>query len=223
MLKSLSLKLAILLWSTCDPVAATRATHTPPRPPEHLISDYDFTNQDFTYVRILFFVNSFSNNRLTEGEVKWIVSRCRYYGVNAWVVLVQLQKESSLIGNLARLDYDVRKGRAMGYSCATVGTNAKGYNIGKYHDFYLQVDLGIRTLRKWFDHYTNVRGRPIMVYSSEKKIVPQNAATYSLYKYTPFYGKAFIYGRTSVGNLHFIRIWREYMERRKRVLARCVA
>lgn len=181
--------------------------------PELLISNYAFTNQDWTAGQIHRFVRTFEKCQITDKQVDTIVAACRKTRLSIWMILAQIQKESSLILNEANCTYRLREGRAMGYDCGTVGTNIDGDPVGRFHGFDNQIRKGTACLRRHYDAFQE--GQKIDVYSYEKTLRPRNAATYALYAYTPFYGEAFPHGAISVGNRRFMACWWVIDDRRR--------
>lgn len=114
------------------------------------------------------------------------------YSISPKVILATLQKESSLVSSYHASDSLSSK---CFYFCMDAGSNSSTTTTG----FDEQIKLGTSTLQKWYqdgvDNYTfpycysntgfrGYRGYGSTGYSTD--IWCDNAATYSLYKYTPY-------------------------------------
>jgi len=179
-----------------------------------LISDEQFTDQNWNDSDIFKFIHSFPNNKMTDSQIKHLIKECRRTKINIWVAMAQIQKESSLIVNNTSFDYTWRVNAAMGYAAAVIKTLEDGTRITANYGFEIQITKGLDCMRKWFDHYEPEA--TITLLSYEGAIKPANAASYSLYKYTPFYSECYPHKPTymSVGNRRFMAVW--YMLQREK-------
>lgn len=152
---------------------------------EYIISDYDFTNQNFTYQQTTNFIKSYPNNRLTASEMEIVYRYCVMYEINIILALAVMQKESDLLLNNAKDKYEWRKSRAFGYGMFR-NFRRDGLKFYEYGGYYIQAYFAIKTLRKLFDEWKP--GIKKEVIDLKKWVVPQNASSYSLLRYNPFYG-----------------------------------
>jgi hypothetical protein len=113
--------------------------------------------------------------------------------------------EASLIRNNTQFNYNLRERRAMGYGCWMKITNKAGKVIRIHEGFDHQIKKGLEVLKKRYHEWQP--GTVVPVLSREKKIIPKNAASYSLYIYTPFFGEAIAFGHKTVGNRRFMNLW----------------
>lgn len=114
------------------------------------------------------------------------------YSVSPKVILATLQKESSLVSSSRAND---KLSSHYFYFCMGAGSNSSTTTTG----FDQQINLGTSTLHKWYQdgvnnysfsyYYSNTGFRGYKGYGSTEystAIWCDNAATYSLYKYTPY-------------------------------------
>jgi hypothetical protein len=135
----------------------------------------------------------------------YIYAVCHTYEVNPIFIMVQMEKEASLIRNKTTYDYPLRERRALGYACWIKKTNEQGQEYRPFEGYDQQLSLGVKRLRVLFNEFKP--GMSIKVLSKEKIIYPENAATYAMYVYTPFYGEAVAFGHNTVGNRRFLSLW----------------
>ena len=178
-----------------------------------LMSDYDLTNQNYTMGRVYRFCKSYKNNPLDYGEIVTIVRYCHIYKLHPIPVLAKLQLESDLVvrastnKTIAYLKY-----RAMGYGLFK-NFRRDGKKFYTYGGYQIQVYFALKTIRKLFDEYRP--GLKVNVLEKGIKIVPDNAATYALYRYTPFYDQHNIYNWKikAIGNRGYIKIYKSFMKK----------
>ncbi len=133
------------------------------------------------------------------------------YSISPKVILATLQKESSLVSSYHAND---KLSSKCFYFCMGAGSDKGATSTG----FDNQIDLGTSTLNKWYqdgvDNYTfpyyysnsgfyGYRGYNTTGYSTS--IWCDNAATYSLYKYTPYTCGS--NDSTRTGNVLFLDIY----------------
>ena len=179
--------------------------------PGFLISDFDFTNQNYTWDQYIGVFSNFPGCSLTYGE-KELLYRCsRIRGVSVVVLLAKMQGESDLVQNLGGADrYAWRKDRAMGYGMIRQWREPGGSGEVKFYFFSgysVQVWKAAERLRELFDEYTGPR---LMTLGDGQHTMVSNAASYALYRYTPFYGLHDTHGYQSRGNELFQRIYRQF-------------
>lgn len=151
------------------------------------------------------------DTKITVTPAKVIYDASVTYSVSPKVILVTMQKESSIVSAAHADDFLSNK---CFYFCMCAGSNTSPQTTG----FDRQVDLGTSTLQKWYqdgvDNYTfpynywheafrGFRGYGTTGYTND--IWCDNAATYSLYKYTPYtcdYNDV-----THTGNVLFIELY----------------
>jgi hypothetical protein len=133
-------------------------------------------------------------------KVTYILQQCFNRNINPLVVFTTGQKESSAFyGHNTRDLNDY-------YLGAKIHIDKKNGNT-RWKSFTNQTYIGVYTLKKHFNSFTNTK---IYLYK-EGYVKPYNAATYSLYKYTPHYYVQ-IYGGYH-GNKTFVIVWnRLYQE-----------
>ncbi len=180
--------------------------------PGCLISDYEFTNQDYTWRQFLGVFSNFPGCSLTYPE-KEIIFRCaRVRGVSVIVLLAKIQQESDLVLNLGGTNrYAWRKDRAMGYGMIRQWREPHGrgdVKFWKYGGYYIQVWLATERLRAMFDGYNGIRPA---VLGDGTHVVISNAASDALYRYTPYYGLHDTHGYHSRGNELFQQIYKRFV------------
>ena len=153
-----------------------------------------------------------------ESECKSPVSLslvCAEYAAFADEFAAQMQKESSLIMNNTTFDYKWRMNGAMGYYCKLLYTKPDGERITVNYGYEIQVSKGLSCMRKWYDSWT--KGASLDLLSYEGTITPDNAGSYALYQYTPFYGEAVAFGHNTVGNRRFMAIWYLFQDEKNNI------
>ena len=116
-----------------------------------VISDYDYTNQDYTFQQIWKLNKSFKKSALNYDNVETIVRYCTVYTINPIIVLARLQFESDLLYRaVPKLSLKWLKHRAMGYRLI-YSIRRDGIKMYKYGGFDIQVYKGIELMRKYFD------------------------------------------------------------------------
>jgi hypothetical protein len=157
----------------------------------YIISDYDYTNQNYTFQQVWKFVKSYRHSALTYDEVETIVRYCHVFKINPIMALGRLQFESDLLV-MSQQSTNIKwlKHRAMGYGLY-IHIRRDGLKMYKFGGFDIQVYKGIELMRKAFDRWDNTKR--IYIKDLKRKVKPENAATYALYYYTPFWGRHNIY------------------------------
>lgn len=179
-----------------------------------LISDYDFTNQDYTWRQYLAFYENFPACRLNYSQKEMIYRAARVNTLHPLVLMAKLQNETDLIQNVGGTNkYSWRLNRAMGYGMIRHWwEDNRKYKFYKYGGYDLQVWLAAELLRKSFDDYSKYDNAIIKLMCNGEKILVENAATYSLYVYNPFYGTHSKYGYKSTGNKLFEIVFNRYLK-----------
>lgn len=172
--------------------------------PGFLISDHEFTNQDFNFEQTKKFIKQFKKNKYSTNQVYTIYEAARYYKINVLVVLSKIQQESGTVKNYNTNRYAWRMNRAMSYGMYIKET-IKGRRYYKYAGFEAQIWNGAQALRVYYNNWRP--GEKITLKNNDDIIIPHNAATYSLYCYTPFYGVHNTYNRQAAGNIIFLKIY----------------
>jgi len=174
----------------------------------YLISDYDYTNQKYTWPQTWNFIKSFDNH-LSYSEAEQIFRHCIIYKINILVPLARMQQEQDLIfereGNTNNIGW--RKYRCMGYGLYK-NFRRDGKKFYHYGGYQIQVFRGIKLMRNAFDEWRPGIKKDVL--DLKIKIKTDNAATYALYRYNPFYGKHNIYGwkYSAGGNKYFMeKFW----------------
>jgi hypothetical protein len=166
-------------------ISFTYATET------YILSDYDYTNQDYTFQQVWRFVKSYKNTALNYDDVETIVRYCHVFKISPILALGRLQFESDLLV-MSQKHKSIKwlKHRAMGYGLY-IHIRRDGVKMYKWGGFDIQAYKGIELMRKAFDRYDGTK--IVQVKDLKRKVKPKNAATYAMYYYTPFYGRHNIY------------------------------
>jgi len=177
---------------------------------EYLISDYEFTNQNYTMQGVYKFCKSFKNNPLSYDDVEIIVRYCHLYTINPLPILIKMQMESDLLErNLTNKTVRYLKIRAMGYGMAH-NFRLGGLKHYEYGGYQIQIFHAIKRMREFLEEWEP--GMKKYVIDLKKDIIPANASSYALYRYTPFYGKHNEYNwkYDAIGNMAFSSLFRKY-------------
>jgi hypothetical protein len=151
---------------------------------EILITDFQFTNQNYSLNKIHRFIKKFPNNKFTDKQVYFINWQCRAWTINPLPVLATMEKETSIISVPDNVNsYKWREHRAMGYGLIN-STRSNGKKYYKYGFFDIQIHQGVRILRKLFDEY--IINYKLKIDDGKKVVTLKNASTYALYRYTPY-------------------------------------
>jgi len=171
---------------------------------DYLIGNNEFTDSDFTLNKTKKFIKKyFQFNIWTDEEIEIIYTAAKLRKISIILFLTKIECESGLLSNYRRLKKDNKRYQQLmrwilGYGMYT-SVRLKDGSVWKPNGgFKKQIYGGARCLRYWFDVY-----RPGMYNSvnlGERKIYSKNAATFSLYKYTPFWGKFSENGTKCAGN-----------------------
>jgi len=183
-----------------------------------LISDRDFTNQNFNYNDVSNFIRKeFPTCRYSAQDIKWITYWCYSQKINALVVLAKLQQEQGTLDLGNTNYYEFRYRTAMGARIFSYHT--KKFRL-KYYGFDKQIEWGCKILRWYFEDYEP--GNEILledgdIRNKSHKELPQNAATYDSYVYCPSYSKGTGHpsnkGKEFTGNSVFSARFKEYKKR----------
>jgi hypothetical protein len=176
----------------------------------HMISNAEFTNQNWTHEQVTKFVKHWKNNKLHKWDIKVICDAARKHRIHPLVVLTKMEQEQSMIRNYSpgsKNSYRKRYIRAMAYGLS-IKRIVKGKKYYPHEGYYKQVTRGTKCLRKFYDKYEDGMNHPINY--NKEFVYPENAATYSLYVYCPFYGLYSNHGITCRGNELFIVIYKEF-------------
>lgn len=144
----------------------------------YLVSDKWFTNTRVDFDAVCRMISAFENTRLTTNDVRTIFDAAIKYGINPLIIVAKLEQEQSLVINANTNCYDYRLARAMGYGI---------YNRDNW-GFQKQVTRASYCLGR---RLTEWEPGVHVVLQPESPVVPSNAATYSLYRYCPHYGKTY--------------------------------
>jgi len=177
---------------------------------EYLISDYDFTNQDYTFQRVYRFVRSYKQCDLSYSDVEKVVRFCHIYTVNPVLVIAKMQMESDIIfRNTTNKSLSYLKYRAMAYGMIH-HFDRDGKRFCKYGGYDYQVYFAIKTLRKHFDQWDNNTWTTVT--DLKRNIMTDNAASHALYRYTPFYGvhDTYNWGMDVMGNEQFVILFNKF-------------
>jgi hypothetical protein len=157
--------------------------------------------------------SSYPNNKLTRYHKKIIAGSSIHYTLHPVLLLSKMEAEHSLITecvNLCGFTYQHRLDICMGYGLSAFTKDSTGNNVYKYGGYYTQVTGSAYTLKYWFDRWKPGMKIKICVrYNTYEYIVPENAATFALYKYTPHYAEFLNDGHKNMGNAIFPAIYRK--------------
>jgi hypothetical protein len=165
-----------------------------------IISNHDFTNQNWTVEQVGIFLRSFANNKMTNREIVILSTQARRRVLNILMLLAKMEIESSIVENNGHSPYEYNhlRDRAMGYGdTRSISVDGKRQHI--FGGYSVQVYLACLSLRKHFDECDF--SREIILKCSGNRFIPFNQATFSLYIYTPYYGVHTNNGRKIAGNL----------------------
>ena len=155
-----------------------------------IISDEEFTRQDITIEKFLKFFKYFKYNRFTTIEKHFIYNNAVKNRLNPFVLLLKIELESGLVSNAGRYSektYRHRMRWILGYGMYKSIITKNG--IYKPNGGFLkQVSRGARCLRYWMNNYTAGISYNI-INLGKYKLIPNNACSYALYQYTPFWGR----------------------------------
>lgn len=131
---------------------------------------------------------------------------CQQHNVNIKLLLVSLQREQGLISRSEAPLTRVME-RALGFGCTDGG------DLKRFYGFELQVRKSMQIYRHWFNFAkdNSAIGRDFIIDQGEDTVHPENAFTFSLYKYTPWAGDT-RRGQYSApfGNYLTWKIWRRW-------------
>ncbi|MCH7928842.1 MAG: hypothetical protein IID03_12815 [Candidatus Dadabacteria bacterium] len=155
----------------------------------YIISDYDFTNQNFTFKQTSNFVKHWPHNRFTSNQIHIFYKASRIYQLHVLIPLTRASVEQDILENqFIKKDYNRAMVFAMSYGLNIKTKDRKeGEPYFKYRGFKMQILKGCELKRKSFDLY--YIGATRILLDENRTIIPKNAATYSSYWYTPYYGK----------------------------------
>lgn len=152
-----------------------------------LITDDMLVNTYYNWAQTLRFFDAFPGCILTYQERSDIYNAAKRWHINIIALVTKIECESSIItwgcGKSAKYDY--RKTWCLGAGMYTT-INSNGRIIKPYAGFQRQVDHGAYTLRRHYNAWTN--GMMVRINEGMYNVKPRNAATYALYRYTPFHG-----------------------------------
>ncbi len=178
----------------------------------YLISDEDFTNQNFNSKDVINFVRvNFPKCPLTDLELKCTTHYAFVEKINVVVLLAKQQQEQSLIEDNVGTDILSRKNQAMGCRLYSFYT---GKQRLQFWGYYNQIKYGAHILHDNFVDFEY--GNEINLEDTKiKKVWPQNAATWSLYVYCPSFGRVDSHpwmtkGKSFIGNRVFGEVFERY-------------
>jgi hypothetical protein len=168
-------------------------------------------------------LKSFSENGV--GAAQIIKNASQAYGINPQVLLVTLQKESSLVTD--DWPWPSQYKTAMGYGCPDSGSNNSANCDSQYYGFTNQVTNAAKQFRRYAtspNSFNFISGATVNIQFNpntgcgSRSVYIENQATASLYNYTPYqpnqaaldnlYGTGD--GCSAYGNRNFWRIFNEW-------------
>lgn len=174
-----------------------------------LIENEQFTNSTWSHKTVSKLIRSYGNRKITDNNINLICEYCKRYSIHPLIVLAKAEQENALITSYIG-NYSRKKFRAMAYGLS-ISKYVNGKKVYKYGGFTNQVTNSIKLLRKAYDKWNPSKSHKINF--GTKTIVPENAATYSLYVYCPFYGNYLNYGNPNKGNEIFVSIYKKFSKR----------
>jgi hypothetical protein len=155
--------------------------------PTFLISDFTFTNKQDKN-KVLQLLKKY-DCKLSKDEQSFILYTAEKYRINPLVILAKIDSESSMITGKQNKYFERLKNRILGYGLYIYWTDSAGKRYCPYETFFNQVDRGIATLRHWYDDYRPGKKVKLSFGTNYNAgtITPENASTYSLYRYTPIW------------------------------------
>jgi hypothetical protein len=182
------------------------------------INDYNFTNQNYNIKKVWKFVKTFKYRALDYADVEVIVRGCHLEKIHPLVVLVKMQTESGLLNVKDRTFLEIRhlRHRAMAYGIYK-NFRIEGKKFYEFGGYDIQVFMAIKLFRKLFNGYK--KGKSLFIYDLGRRVIPENASTYSLMRYMPFYGHHDYYswGLQGIGNKGFERTYIQFRKRWKTI------
>jgi hypothetical protein len=174
---------------------------------EKIIDDYDFTNCNFRSGAVKRFLSMFPKNKFSPEESDYIEITCAAHSISPLIILTKLETENNLVTCNQITNYEYRKRWALG--CAMYTTiNSNGVIIKPYAGFEKQIYTACKKLR---DHFNSWRDGDIVYLNLDTiAVLPINAATYALHKYTPFWGEHRENGAHCSGNESFIVVFNNF-------------
>ena len=164
------------------------------------------TDVDFFLRKNQSFLADFSEDGRSAAEI--IVGAAEKHGVNPWVILATLEKESSVVSSW------IQPGRGTLRSAMGYGYDDAGSSPGSRSSFAYQVDKGTELLRKLYDEGQQL-GFPqrMKVDYRKRSLTVRNAATYALVRYTPHTTDTRLKqvgGGNYLFRKHFLRFQKDY-------------
>lgn len=157
--------------------------------PGNVISDQEFTNYNcMTEEQIQdFFVRKggcILPNYSIRGHLAsyWLATHCKENGINPKIIITHIQKEQGGITRKTPFAKQRTYDYLLGVGATDGGDNAKWAGVDN------QILGSIQTCKKWYDKGLALNFPTIVAASDRPNLSIENAATYSLYKYTPWVG-----------------------------------
>jgi len=179
----------------------------------YLLSDKDF-QQQYGFNKLWEFVQSYPKNQLTKNQVSYLNQRCSNENVSPLFILFKAQFETGMLANNdGNYRYKWREDRFLCYGLHKSKVK-NGRRYYPYHGYSNQVYYAVRQFRNNFDNFTP--GMIKKLEHSKDIIKPENAATWAIYEYTPFFDTHPIYGWSLkpvgmvAGNDIFIKYYAKY-------------
>lgn len=166
--------------------------------------DYNFDSLKFLNSKKSFLADVLmSDGRLFPA---WLDDMCGRNDVNQKIILVNLQKEQSLVSKTKQPTQKIMD-RALGF-----GMTDKG-DIKKYYGFENQLDAALTWQTTQFANATERKNLKITVDNKLLSLQVLNVMTYLLYKYTPWTGSpgSFYAQKWGIHGVYlFWKIWKQW-------------
>lgn len=186
--------------------------------PSLIITDKEFTDCDsMTEQQIQDFLVAkggviLPNYKINDKLVSyWMYKHCKEQGLNPKVVITNLQKEQAAITSKVPFKKQRTYDYILGVGATDGGDNAKWAGVDK------QILGSVQTCVKWQKNGLT-RQFPLSIAASDKAdLQVSNAATFSLYKYTPWVGNqdkqiGKVLYQQPFGNFLFWKVYRKFFK-----------
>jgi hypothetical protein len=198
-----------------------------------LITDADF-NLKISKNTLTKFCKSYKYNLFTPEDISDIYDSAKLYNINPLIVLLKMEQENALVRNYQYTNnYQIRYFRACAYGLSphwssrvnsnyiqgiletnwTLGTNTMGrVRYYRHGGFQKQVSNCARILRRDYNKWNSNKTHVIKDSTPYITTTFDNAATYALFVYCPYYAEYDNYGFPRVGNRIIHKLWKQFKD-----------
>lgn len=179
--------------------------------PTYLLDDYHITNTAYTWKQAFKYMCSYPNTYLSSYDMRLVYDNSKKNKL--WLVFTAaiIEFESNLIRNNCRdYRYAWRYNRAMAYGMDKTDI-IDGKKVYRYGTFHKQLSKGLYKARTIYNTWEP--GKMILYKDLGAKYEPENAATYLLCQYRPFYSNHdhYNWGMEIAGNQTFVKVYRSML------------